>query len=293
MSMSFPCARRAVGVPLAISLTALAACGSSKTVAPRATAPKAIVSLSPTATEMLFAIGAGPQVIAVDDQSNYPPEAPKTDLSGFKPNVEAIVAKKPDLVVIADDSAKLSDALGQVKIPVIVEPSATSLDAAYAQVTQLGQATGHAAEAAKVVAAMKAGIADAVKAAPKPATKLKVYHELDNTYYSASSKSFIGSVYALLGLDNIADPADSAGTGYPQLSAEGIVKANPDLIVLADSKCCQQTAATVGARPGWASIAAVKNGTVVTVDDDIASRWGPRVVELVKTVAAAEAKAAA
>jgi iron complex transport system substrate-binding protein len=120
-----------------------------------------------------------------------------------------------------------------------------------------------------------------------------VYHELDNTYYSASSKSFIGSVYALLGLDNIADPADSAGTGYPQLSAEGIVKANPDLIVLADSKCCQQTAATVGARPGWASIAAVKNGTVVTVDDDIASRWGPRVVELVKTVAAAEAKAAA
>jgi iron complex transport system substrate-binding protein len=180
-----------------------------------------------------------------------------------------------------------------VKIPVLLEPTAASLDDAYAQVTQLGQATGHPADAAKVIDTMRSGIADAVKAAPKPATKLKVYHELDNTYFSVSSKSFIGSIYALLGLDNIADPADSAGTGYPQLSAEAIVKADPDLIVLADSKCCQQTPAAVAARPGWASIAAVKKGDVVAVDDDIASRWGPRVVELVKAVAAAEAKAAA
>ena len=257
-----------------------------------ATVPKAIVSLSPTATEMLFAIGAGAQVIAVDDQSTFPADAPKTDLSGFKPNVEAIVAKHPDQVVIADDSAKLADALGKVKITVLVEPAATTLDDAYAQVAQLGRATGHAADAAKVVDTMKTGIADAIKKAPKPATKLKVYHELDNTFYSVSTKSFIGTIYAQLGLDDIADPADKDGTGYPQLSAEAIVKASPDLIVLADSKCCQQTPAVVAARPGWASIVAVKKGGVITVDDDIASRWGPRVVDFAQAVAAAAAKAA-
>jgi len=318
--MSNTCARRVRGVSLSICLAVLAACGSSKqatpatttTVAPTTTAalafpvtvkaangdvviasaPKAIVSLSPTATEMLFAVGAGPQVIAVDDQSTYPPSAPKTDLSGFKPNIEAIVAKKPDLVVIADDSMKLADALAKVKIAVLVEPSVATLDDAYGQVTQLGQATGHVADAAKVVGEMKTGIAAAVTSAPHPATKLKVYHELDNTFYSVSTKSFIGSIYAQLGLDDIADAADKDGTGYPQLSAEAIVKASPDLIVLADGTCCQQTAAVIATRPAWSAITAVKKGNVVTIDDDIASRWGPRVVDFAKAVAAAAAKAA-
>ncbi len=139
--------------------------------------------------------------------------------------------------------------------------------------------TGHDRKAAAVVAGMRKQIAAAVASVPK-GSKLTVYHELDPTYYSPTSKTFIGRVYALLGLRNIADAADKTGSGYPQLSAEYIVSASPDLIVLADTICCGQTAATVAKRAGWGTIAAVKSGNVVGVSDDIASRWGPRVVEL-------------
>ena len=116
---------------------------------------------------------------------------------------------------------------------------------------------------------------------------LTYYHELDPTYFSATSKTFIGQVYSLLGLKNIADPADADGSGYPQLSAEAIIAANPDMVFLADTKCCQQTAQTVAARPGWNVITAVKDGGVVPLDDDIASRWGPRIVDYLRSVAAA------
>jgi iron complex transport system substrate-binding protein len=248
--------------------------------------PDAIVSLSPTATEVLFAIGAGPQVIAVDDQSNYPPEAPVTDLSGFTPNVEAIAGRKPDLVVIADDSAGLTSALGALDIPVLVQPAATRLDDTYAQITQLGQATGNPTAANRLVEDMKADIADIVASAPDRDDALTVYHELDPTFYSATSETFIGQIYELAGFENIADRADEGGAagGYPQLSSEYIVQANPDVIVLADTKCCGQTAATVAARPGWSGLQAVNGKGVVEVDDDIASRWGPRVVDFLEVI---------
>jgi iron complex transport system substrate-binding protein len=119
----------------------------------------------------------------------------------------------------------------------------------------------------------------------KPKRQLSVYHELDNTFFSATSVTFIGQVYKLLGLRNIADEAKSAAADYPQLSAEYIVSSNPDLIVLADTKCCKQDLSTVAARPGWAGIAAVRTGEVVGVDDDVASRWGPRVIDFMQAIA--------
>jgi iron complex transport system substrate-binding protein len=255
-----------------------------------AAAPEAVVSLSPTATEMLFAIGAGDQVAAVDDQSNYPPEAPVTDLSGFEPNVEAIAAENPDLVVIADDTAGLTASLSKLNIPVLSLPAAQSFDDAYTQIEQLGVATGKVGDAAELVAKMKGDIDGIVKSLPEQATPLTYYHELDNTYFSATSKTFIGQVYALLGLQNIADAVDKDGTGYPQLSQEYIIQSNPDLIFLADTKCCQQDAARVAARPGWGQLKAVRDGGVVALDDDIASRWGPRVVDYLRTVADAVGK---
>jgi iron complex transport system substrate-binding protein len=248
--------------------------------------PIRIVSLSPTATEDLFAIGAGPQVIAVDDQSSYPAAAPRTKLSGFTPNVEAIAAYEPDLVVGEAGLLKIAPALGKLKIPVLVQPTATRLPDAYAQIRELGRATGREGAAAALVAKMKKQIAAAVASVPKPSKRLDVYHELDPTYYSATSKTFIGRVYAMLGLRNVADAADKTGSGYPQLSAEYIVAASPDLIVLADTKCCGQTAAGVVKRAGWDTIPAVKDGGVLEVSDDIASRWGPRVVTFVRVVAA-------
>ena len=130
-----------------------------------------------------------------------------------------------------------------------------------------------------------------VKSLPARDVPLTYYHELDPTYFSATSKTFIGQVYSLLGLKNIADPADTDGSGYPQLSAEAIIAANPDLVFLADTKCCQQTAQTVAARPGWNVITAVKDGGVVPLDDDIASRWGPRIVDYLRSVAEAVGQA--
>jgi cobalamin transport system substrate-binding protein len=248
--------------------------------------PTRIISLSPTATEDLFAIGAGAQVVAVDDQSNYPENAPHTKLSGYTPNAEAIAAYRPDLVVVSADLGRIVAALGKLHIPVIVQPTAATLSDAYAQLRQLGRLTGHDRKAARLVASMRKRIAAARASVPRTSKPITVYHELDPTYYSPTSKTFIGRVYALLGLGNIADAADKTGSGYPQLSAEYIVSASPDLIVLADTKCCGQSTASVSERPGWGTISAVRNGHVVGVSDDISSRWGPRVVAFVQLIAA-------
>jgi iron complex transport system substrate-binding protein len=247
--------------------------------------PERIVSLSPTATEMLFAIGAGGQVVAVDSNSNYPEEAPKTDLSAYQPNIEAIAGYKPDLVVYSDDPGELAAGLGKLSVPALQQPAATALDDTYAQLDQLGRATGHQAEAGQLTATMRAEI-ERIAAAARPERPLTYYHELDKNLYTATSKTFIGQLYALLGMKNVADAADKEASGYPQLSAEYLIKADPDLIFLADTKCCGQSARTVAARDGWDQLTAVRSGGVVALDDDVASRWGPRVVDFLKTVAA-------
>ncbi|GAA2694966.1 ABC transporter substrate-binding protein [Actinoplanes palleronii] len=254
--------------------------------------PEKIVSLSPVATEMLFAIGAGPQVTAVDDQSNYPADAPRTDLSGFKPNAEAIAAKDPDLVVLSDDADQIVAQLGKLKIPVFRTPAATSLTDTYLEIKDLGSLTGHSGEAVQVTSAMQTGIEQIVASVPARAKPVSYFYELGPELYSATSKTFIGSVFQLFGMTNVADAADADGSkgGYPQLSAESLVASNPDTVFLADTKCCQQSAATVTARKGWASITAVRTGQIYPLDDDIASRWGPRTVDLVQAVADAVRK---
>jgi iron complex transport system substrate-binding protein len=247
--------------------------------------PTHIVSLSPTATEMLYAIGAGKQVVAVDSDSDYPPSAPHTSLSGFQPNIEAIASYSPDLVIASNDPGGLVKSLKSLSIPVLLEPAAAKLTDSYSQITQLGQATGHTAQATALAKNMRSQIAKIVASVPKPTRPLSVYNELDDTYFSATSSTFIGQIYRAFGLKNIADKAKGAGGGYPQLSSEYIVAANPSLIVLADTKCCHQTSATVAARPGWSNIAAVVHHQVIPVNDDIASRWGPRVVDFYRIVA--------
>jgi iron complex transport system substrate-binding protein len=291
-------------VTLSIIIVALAASSCAKTVVvkpPKAFplevqaangavtiphSPSRIISLSATATEDLFAVGAGPQVVAVDSYSTYPPNAPTTKLSAFTPNLEAIANYRPDLVVVSDDSNHIVSQLGKIGIPVLVEPAAPNLDNAYAQITQLGQATGHAEQAKSVIAGIKAQIDAIVRSMPHPTRPLTVYHELDQTYYSATSHTFIGQIYTLLGIKNIADKAGRSGD-YPQLSAEYIISSNPDLIVLADTVCCGQTAKTVAARSGWSKLKAVKQGAVIAVNDSIASQWGPRIVLFLKAVTAA------
>ena len=249
--------------------------------------PERIVSLSPTATEMLFAIEAGAQVVAVDDQSNFPPEAPMTELSGFEPNVEAVASYDPDLVVISDDIADLIASLEALEIPVLAEPAAATLEDTYDQIEDLGAATGNPAEADQLVSSMRSEIEEIVTQVPEYDQVPTYYYELDPTYFTATSGTFIGELYGLLGLENIADRADEKGTGYPQLSAEYIVEADPELIFLADARCCDQSAETVAERPGWQRVTAVQEGNVIELDDDVASRWGPRIVDLLRVVSEA------
>jgi iron complex transport system substrate-binding protein len=248
--------------------------------------PVRIVSLSPTATEMLFAVGAGAQVVAVDDQSNYPRVAPRTALSGFRPNAEAIARYRPDLVVIAYDTGILAE-LRRLGITVLHLDGARTLAEAYRQLSVVGRATGHPGAATRAVRSMRTRIDAAVRSARQltASRRLSVYHELTPDYYSASSRTFIGHLYRMLGLRNIADAATDANGGYPKLSPEYVIAANPTVIVLADTKCCAQSARTVAARPGWSGIAAVRTGRVVRVDDDVASRWGPRIAGLIRAVA--------
>jgi len=246
-------------------------------------APERIVSLSPTATESLFAIGAGDQVEAADQQSDFPEGVPTTDLDALDPNVEALLAYDPDLVVIDSPNEDLQAPLAELDVPVLVQPAAETFDDVYQQIRDLGTITGHADEAEEVAAEVQTNIEELSASAPQPSEPLTYYHELDDTFYTATSSTFIGRVYEAAGLQNIADEADD-GSGYPQLSAEYIIDADPDLIFLADTECCGQSPETVAERPGWGDLSAVQDGGVVALDDDIVSRWGPRVDDFLQTV---------
>lgn len=257
------------------------------------TVARAIVSLSPTATEMLYAIGAGDQVLAVDDFSNFPAEAASKmqGLSGYTPNVESIVGLEPDLVITEGSSPDLIAQLDALGIRTWSGPAASTFEDVYTQITELGAATGHEDVAGELVDRMRSEV-DAVKAAlPSLDEPLTYYHELDSTFFSVTSDTFIGAVYAEIGLVNIADEVGD-GNPYPQLSAEFILAEDPDLIFLACTKYCGETAETLAARDGWSDLRAVRSGGVVEMDDDIASRWGPRIVEYLRIAGEAVAKVA-
>ncbi|MED5395034.1 MAG: ABC transporter substrate-binding protein [Actinomycetota bacterium] len=249
-------------------------------------APGRIVSISTVATEMLFAIGAGERVVAVDAQSNYPAEVPITDLNSFEPNVEAILGFQPDLVVLSYDPGDVVANLEAAGVSTLLQGAANTIADTYSQIEVLGAVTGHENAATTLVADMRAEIirlSDSIEFRDDP---LSYYHELDDTLYTVTSSTFIGEVYALAGLVNAADPADadSSAWGYPQVSAEYILDADPDLIFLADTRCCAQDAVTIAARPGWENLTAVNTGRIVELDDDVASRWGPRIVDFLRII---------
>jgi iron complex transport system substrate-binding protein len=270
----------------------LMACGADSKAANKPKVPTRIVSMSASTTEDLFAIGAGKQVVAADNYSNYPKAAPTTKLSAYNPSVEAIAAYKPDLVILSNDTKNVVKGLTALKIPTLLQPAPADIAGVYAQITKLGQLTGHEARAAAVVKRIKSKLATI--AANAKLAGLTYFWELDPQLYSQTSRTFLGKLLNTIGLVNIADKAQ-ATSDYPQLSAEYVIQSNPDLIILADTKCCKQSKSTVAARPGWGNLKAVAKGGVVALDDDMASRWGPRVVDLLQAVASAavQLKAAA
>jgi iron complex transport system substrate-binding protein len=250
--------------------------------------------LSPSATEIFYAIGAGSQILAVDNLSNYPANTPLSEISAFEPSVEAILAKKPDLVLLSIDSTKapqIRNALVKLGIPVLMEKAPSTLKDVYAENTLLGRVTDRQAGAVKLNASMAKSIKGTLAKAKK-SSKIRIFHELDDTYFSATSNTFIGKVYKDFGAINIADAAAGAdNSGYPQLSAEYLLKSDPQVIFLADAQY-GVTADSVSKRAGWSQISAVKNKKIVELPADIPSRWGPRLVDFYKLIGASLAKVA-
>lgn len=247
------------------------------------TAEPAVVSLSPTATELLFAIGAGDHVVAADEFSDYPAEAPTTDLSGFEPNAEAILSYDPDVVVVSFDPNDIVSQLESAGVEVLVHPTATTFDDTWSQTVDLGEVTGDAEGAEQFVAETRAELDEL--ADESLGEGLTYYHEVSPDLYSATSGTFVGEVYGLFGLENVADEApDEFDSGFPQLSAEYLVETDPDVVFLACVELCDVSAESFAERDGFGDLTAVEQDAVVELDDDVAGRWGPRVVEYAQTV---------
>jgi iron complex transport system substrate-binding protein len=247
-------------------------------------APQRIASLSPAATEVLFAIGAGDQVAAVDKFSDYPPEAKtRQQLDAFEPSVEAIAGAQPDLVFVFYDPGNLVDGLARAGLTVFFLETPTSVEGVLEQIRLLGQATGHPQEADELVATMQQAIGDIQEQVADVEQGPRLFHEVDNQLYTVAPASFVGSLYTILKAQNIAAGTDQA---FPQLSQEAIIEADPEVIILGDA-AGGETAETVKARPGWGSISAVKNSRIYVIDPDIVSRPGPRLVDALGTLAQA------
>ena len=237
--------------------------------------PKRIISLSPSITEILFEIGSGNQVIAVDNLSNYPNEAPITDISAYDPNVEAISLLNPDLVILSYNIKNLKAALKKIGIETIYLPAPLNFEDILDQIDYLGLQTGNEDKAKKLISKMKNRMKTLQKLRENEKST-KIYHEIDPNYYSPSKFSFIGDIYQKLNYKNVADKADISNLGYPKLSPELIISENPDLIVLPgkDNKYVEK----IKLRPGWSYIEAVKKNNFLLTNNDIASRWGPRIL---------------
>lgn len=267
-------------VLLAVALLAVAACGDDDAETGDQT-PERIVALAPSFVEIFCAVGACDVLVAVDENSNFPPEVESiTKLSGFDPSVEAIVASEPDLVVISFDAGGLEDALEGLGIAVLLIESPQSLTGVYDQIAVLGDVVDKSGQAADLVADMQSRV-EAVTSLLPVGGGPSVYHELDSTLFSAGPGSFIGDLYDVLGAANI---ANATGSAFPQLSNEAIIEANPEVIILGDEGL-SETVESVAARPGWDTISAVQTGRIHGVDPDLISRPGPRIVEALEELA--------
>jgi iron complex transport system substrate-binding protein len=227
---------------------------------------------------MLYAIDAGKQVVGVDKYSTYPPDAPRTKFTGGETNAEGYLTVHPDLVLLAFPSGKVVQQLTVLHIPVLVLPPASNMAQVDQQMFELGRATGHYGRARSVAASLSAQVHRLVASAAGAGRGKTYYLELSPDYYTATSKTFVGSELSLFGMKDVADPA-GRGTGYPQISAEFVLHANPYYVLLADTVCCAATPASFAHRPGFSALSAVRDHRVVGVNDSLASEWGPHTIE--------------
>lgn len=246
--------------------------------------PERIVSLSATHTEILYEIGAGPAIVGTDLFSDYPAEANETEkVDAFNLSVEAVAALDPDLVILSFDPGEAVSGLTALGIPAVLfaAPGPATLGDVYDEVRDVGSVAGHASEAEELVVRMSKDIDGILALLPETLRPITFFLELDSTLFTAGSGTLLDSIFGMLGLQNIVDPADGP---FPQLSSEYVIGVDPDFVFLADTVCCGESVETVAARPGWDEMSAVQSGAVIELDDSVVSRWGPRLVELISTI---------
>jgi len=235
--------------------------------------PQRIVSLLPALTETVCALGQCQRLVGVDRYSNYPASVRALAQvgGGLDPNIEAIVALKPDLVLMAT-SARLGERLQALGIQTLaLEPKS------HADVQRVLAQVGHILgvdTAANVWHGIDAELSLEARRLPAVAKDMRVYFEADSALYGASEASFIGETLARMGLKNIV-PA-SLGL-FPKLNPEYVVRAQPDLIMVGE-----YSAANLAERPGWTRLRAIRQGRVCVFSEaqtDALVRPGPRMVE--------------
>ncbi len=245
-------------------------------------AAQRVISLAPSNTEILFAIGAGEQMVGRDDYSDYPEAAKNVASIGSafdELNTELIVSMKPDLVLAAEiNKPEQVKALEDLGLTVYYLKNPTTLEEMYTNLEIVAQLTGRESEAAAAIEALKARVAAVDKKIMPLSSRVSVFYEIDGTDpakpFTAGKGTFITLLIERAGGDNIASDID----GYPQLSLEQVVAADPAFIILGDSKF-GATPESIAQRPGWANLSAVKSGQVVPFNDDLLSRPGPRMVD--------------
>ena len=272
----------------------LAACATTRTDGLNRTvklhgAPQRIVSMAPSNTEILFAVGAGKQVIGRDHFSDYPAEVKSIkDIGGSMGNYdsEAIVALHPDLVLAGEiNTPEQVASLQQLGLTVYYLPNPSTLEGMFANLETVGQLTGHSSAAATLVNSLILRVA-AVDARIKPlTTHPTVYYELDATDptkpYTAGPGTFVDLLIARAGGNNV---GKSLTSQWAQISMEQLVVANPSIIILGDS-AYGTTPDSLKQRSGWGVLAAVQNGQIYPFDDNLASRPGPRLVDGLEALA--------
>jgi iron complex transport system substrate-binding protein len=253
--------------------------------------PQRVVSLAPSNTEILFAVGAGDQVVGVTQYCNYPLEAQdREQIGGFSAktiSVEKIVALEPDLVLAAGAIHQpVIEALEQLDVPVYaLDPN--TLDDVYTGIELVGRMTGHEEEAAQTVEEMKGSVAavtEQVTTIPQE-DRLTVYWEVfDEPRMTAGPGTFTGQLIELAGGVNIfADVSEE----YPQISDEVVIGRNPAVIMGPETMGDKLTIETVAQRPGWDQVDAVQNRRIYLFDGDMVSRSGPRLAQVLEVMAKA------
>jgi iron complex transport system substrate-binding protein len=252
------------------------------------TIPRRIVSLTPATTELLFAIGAGDQIVGASEYCNYPAEAekiPRVSAGTIESlNREVLVGMKPDLVLCQwDHHQPLVDMLDQFEIAAMGIGS-QNLSELFEEIRLLGKVTGHVAEAELVAAEMKKRQADLESRVRElaPSKGLKVFYEVwDDPLMTAGPNSFIGEMLTMAGLENVFADADRS---YPVVSEEIVVARNPDLILAPTSHAIPVNTNRILVRQGWGEVSAIKNNRIHLIDADKVSRCGPRMLDALEEI---------